>query len=103
SNVYRQLRLHRDADLSSRGLIPKLRRQGGWEPSLLHRDGSPGRGGHARWRSGEIIEEITGTGGAQEGAGFSFKVRRGARYLDFSNLAMLLDSRARHLGLPARD
>ena len=54
--------MHRDADLSAPGLIPKPRRQGGWEPSLLHRDSSPGRGGHDRWRSGEIIEEITGTG-----------------------------------------
>jgi hypothetical protein len=44
------------------GLISELRHQGEWEPSLLHRDGSLGRGCHDLWRSGEIIEEITGTG-----------------------------------------
>ena len=39
SNVYRQLRLHRYTDLGAGGLIPELRHQGRWEPSLLHRDG----------------------------------------------------------------
>ena len=38
-NLYRQLRLHGYPNLSAGGAIPELRHQGGWEPSLLHRDG----------------------------------------------------------------